>query len=400
VERAPVLVLILFAVAQASSTAAAATLPTELQAPYESFLSASAGDKPDACDRLIDAYLPMLRAGKDAPVVDQAIVGFLSPENRSNVAARMAIDGIFSSLQEACIARNDAETPGSSVAVMAGSAKDLYFGLKKLTDKKKRAVSEWAEIARGLRSGWRYFPSPQYADTMETAFRQAKDKRGLFEIKAYRYIDESDNNLFRYAGLFLRWIFLPGKKGFNEEIAAVKQTIKTDILRTSPVATGLPVFGADAYTDASGEIHVLSFTDSTSELFGKRTVFAFFQTTCSYCIAELGALGRIYPGYLKKSGGQLAVVGLKLETGLPAALAALGFLEKRLALPFPLLENAMSEMPAAYRVRAVPLLIFVDQHGVPLWTIAFRGQGHIEEKLSWFLDDFLATGASKEPGGK
>jgi hypothetical protein len=339
---------------------------------------------------LLGGYIPFLRKGGDAPPVDEAIAAYLPLEGRSNVAARLAVDGIFSRLQESCIARNDSEASGGFPGELASAARGLYFGLKKLAHAEKLSSSEWAEIAAGLRAGWSYFPSSVYAGNLESALRHSGNRRGLFEFKAYRYIDESGPNPFRYAGLFLRWLFLPGKRGFGKEINDVKQSIKADILRTSPGAAGLPLLGGELYDDTSGQRHLLSFKDPGSELFGRRTIFAFFQTTCTYCVTELQALGRLYPAYRQKSSGRLALIGLKMETNLPPVLSALAPFEKNFHLSFPLLENSKSGLPRAYRVREVPLLVFMDERGAPLWTIALRGQGHIEEKLSWFIDDLMA----------
>jgi hypothetical protein len=375
-------------------TPAVANISPELQAPYNAFLVAKAQDKDAACNTLIDAYLPSLRHGNDAAGVDVAIVDYLSIESRATLAARLAIDGVFSPLEETCLSRNDGESPNGLRAELAASGKGLYFGLKALAGKGGPNSSQWPKIARGLREGWRYFPSPLYAAQLEDALRRAKDRRGLFEFKAYRYFDEGRPNPFRYLGLLSRWFSLPGRKAFGAEIAAVKKSIKDDIMRTSPEVTGLPSFGGDTFFTSAGAPRSLAFRDPASELHGKRAVFAFFQTTCSYCVDELSALGRLVPLHEKKSPGRLAVVGVKLPTNLPAAISALAPFEKALAVPFPLLENDASGIAAAYGVRAVPLLIFFDERGAPLWTVALRGQARIDEKLSWFLDDFLADGQS------
>jgi hypothetical protein len=130
--------------------------------------------------------------------------------------------------------------------------------------------------------------------------------------------------------------------------------------------------------------------DARSPLCGKRAVFAFFQTTCPYCVADLKALGQVYPEYDKKAGGRFSVIGIKLAVSLPGGLGALAPLEKDLRLPFELVENDTSGIFKAYDVKHVPLLIFFDERGAPLWTVTFQGQGRLEEKLSWFIDDLLA----------
>lgn len=125
-------------------------------------------------------------------------------------------------------------------------------------------------------------------------------------------------------------------------------------------------------------------------LYRKRAVICFFETTCSYCAAELKALGRLLPAYETRYPGALAVVGVKKPTPLPPSIDALGPFAKQLAVPFPLLENAASGVFVAYAVRSVPLLVFFDESGLPLWTVVLKGQGQLDEKLSWFLDDLLA----------
>jgi hypothetical protein len=332
----------------------------------------------------------MLRDGKDIPLVDRTIVSSISIEGRSALAARLAIVGVFSSLQETCIERNEAETLTGLQADFVASARKLYKGLEILSKSPRLQPAEWTLVATGLRAGWRYFPSPLYAGQLETAFRQSKDRRGLFEFKAYRYFDESGPNLFRSAGLLLKWLFMPGRKGFGEEIAAVKKSIKDDISRTSPGVAALPVFGGEKFLTSAGATQLLAFTDPGSGLYGKRAVFAFFDTTCSYCVEELKALARLAPLYERRSRGSLALIGVKIPSRLPPVISALALFEKGLTVPFPLLENDASGVYAAYGVRSVPLLIFFDERGVPLWSVAFRGQGRLDEKLSWFLDDFLA----------
>jgi hypothetical protein len=275
-------------------------------------------------------------------------------------------------------------------AEFVGSARDLYWGLETLSKGIRLQQAEWARVATGLRAGWRYFPSSLYAWQLETAFRQSKNRRGLFEFKAYRYFDEVGPNPFRAVGLFLRWLFVPGKKGYGEEIAAIKKRIKDDIMMTSPGVEGLPVFGGEKLFTSAGVSRLLAFADPASELYGKRAVFAFFDTTCSYCVEELKTLGVLASLYWRKSQGKLALIGVKIPNGLPPAIFGLAPFEKVIAVPFPLLENDASRMYTAYRVRSVPLLIFFDERGVPLWTVAIRGRGRLDEKLSWFLDDFLA----------
>ena len=353
-------------------------------------MNAAASEKESACDRLIDSYLPLLRAGTDIPLVDHAIVSSVTIDGRSAIAARLAVVGVFSAMQEACITRNEAETLTGLQADFVGSARELYQGLKVLSKNTRLQPPEWAVVARGLRAGWRYFPSPLYAGQLETAFRQSKDRRGLFEFKAYRYLDESAPNPFRYVGLLARWLFLPDKKRFGEEIAEVKKSIKDDIRRTSPGVARLPVFGGEMFFTAAGASRPLAFANPESELHGKRAVFAFFDTTCSYCVEELKALGRLAPRYEEKDQGRLAFIGVKIPSNLPLVISSLAPFEKTLAVPFPLLQNDASRMYKAYGVRSVPLMIFFDERGVPLWTVAFRGQGRLDEKLSWFLDDFLA----------
>lgn len=389
----PVLILLLNAALifgiEATHTASS-SLPANLEAPFQAFLDARAADKDAACNKFLDAYVPYLRSGSDALRADAAIAEYLSFYSLSNLVARLAIDGIFSPLQEACVSRLDSSGLKGFLADYANSAKALYSGLKLLKEKKLPDLSDWKSIARGLDAGWRFFPSALYADQLQAALWKSKDKRGLFEFKAYRYFDESGPNPFRYAGLFFSWLFLPERKRFSEEMASVKETIKKDILRTSPGVMSMPGFGGELFYTTKGKAQPLAFQDKSSQLHGKRAVFVFFQTTCSYCIEELQALGRIVPLYQEKSKGRLVIIGLKVANGLPASLGALQPLEKRLNLPFPLLENDESKVVQAYNVQSVPLMIFFDEHGTPLWTLAFRGQGHLEEKLSWFMDDFLS----------
>jgi hypothetical protein len=372
----------------------ASNLPDVLKEPFAAFVEAHAPQKDIRCDALIDSYLPLLRSGKSIPLVDRAIVSSLSIEGRSALAARLAIAGVFSPLQEACIQHNDGETLTDPQADLVDTAKELYKNLEVFSQGERLQQVEWARVAAGLRAGWRYFPSRLYAEQLETALRESKNKRGLFEFKAYRYFDESGPNPFRLAGLFLRWLFLPDKKGFGEEIARVKKSIKDDISRTSPGVAGLPTFGGESFLDGKGAAWPLSFSDPGSVLFQKRAVFAFFDTTCPYCVNELRALGRIASARKRESSGGLAVVGIKIPSALPPAIGALAPFAEGLALPFPLLESPRSGVFAAYRVRSVPLLIFFDEAGAPLWTVAFRGQGRLEEKLSWFVDDFLADARS------
>jgi len=381
-----------------NAQAIAPIAPSDLQTSYRAFLEADARDKDNACNILIDAYMPLLRKGMDDGGVDKAIVDYLSFESRAALAAQLAIQGIFSPLQEACITRDDAESASSFQDELDLSAKGLYLGLKRLAGPGAIPLSAWKEIAGGLRRGWHDFPSPLYADRLEDAFRKAHDRRGLFEFKAYRYFDESGPNPLRDVALFVRWLFLPGRKSFRDEIAAVKRSIKDDIMRTSPPVAGLPVFGGEMFRNSAGVSRLLSFSRLDSELHGKRAVFAFFQTTCGYCVDELSALDKLAPDLVKKSRGGVAVIGVKTPSNLPAALSALAPFEKSLAIHFPLVENDASNISTAYRVRSVPLLIFFDERGVPLWTVTLRGQGRLEEKLSWFLDDFLAdAGRAQQP---
>ncbi|MGA2973984.1 MAG: TlpA disulfide reductase family protein [Spirochaetia bacterium] len=389
----PVLILLLNAAlifGIEATHAVSSSLPADLDASFQAFLDARAADKDAACNKFLEAYVPYLRSGADAPRTDAAIAGYLSFESLSNLVARLAIDGIFSPLQEACVSRLDSSGLKGFLADYAYSAKALYSGLKLLSEKKVHDLSDWRSIARCLYAGWRYFPSALYADQLQAALWKSKDKQGLFEFKAYRYFDESGPNPFRYAGLFLSWLFLPERKRFSEEMASVKETIKKDILRTSPGVMSMPGFGGELFYTTKGKAQQLAFQDKSSQLHGKRAVFVFFQTTCSYCIEELQALGRIVPQYQEKSKGQLVIIGLKIANGLPASIGALQPLEKRLNLPFPLIENDESKIVQAYNVKSVPLMIFFDERGTPLWTLAFRGQGHLEEKLSWFMDDFLS----------
>jgi len=347
---------------------------------------------------VIDFYLPLLRAGEYIPLVDHAIVSSISIEARSALAARLAVAGVFSPLQEACIDRNEAETLTGLQVDFVDSARELYKGLAILSRSTLLRPAEWAQVAAGLRRGWRYFPSPLYAGQLETALRKSKNRRGLFEFKAYRYFDESGPNPFRSAALSLRWLLLPERKGYGEEIAAVKKSIKDDVRKASPGVASLPRFGAEVFFTGAGVPRLLAFADPKSELYGKRAVFAFFDTTCSYCREELKALGRLASRYQKASRGSLALIGVKIPSNLPPAISALAPFEKGLAVPFPLLENNESRMCAAFGLRSVPLLIFFDEQGIPLWTVAFRGQGHLDEKLSWFLDDFLADARPAPPG--
>ncbi len=386
--------------AQARASAPTTGISPGLQPPYQAFLTADPQNKDKACNLLIDAYIPLLRKGVDDRSVDGAIVSYLSFESRAALAAQLAIQGIFSLLQEACIARNDAESASGYQDDLDSSARGLYLGLKRLAGPGAIPSAGWKEIAQGLRAGWHYFPSPLYAGRLEDAFRKSHDRRGLFEFKAYRYYDESGPNPLRDVGLVVRWLFLPDRKKFRDEIAAVKKDIKEDIRRTSPSVEALPVFGGEVFHTSTGVSRFLSFSRPDSELHGKRAVFAFFQTTCGYCVDELKALDRLAPALEKKSGGRVAVIGVKVPSNLPAVLSALAPFEKSLAVHLPLLENDASGISAAYQVRSVPLLIFFDENGAPLWTVALRGQGRLDEKLSWFLDDFLADddGGAPQPG--
>jgi hypothetical protein len=364
--------------------------PPTLQPLVAALLHAGPPGKDDACDRLLADYVPLLKSGTDIPPVDTAIADSVSVESRTSISALLAIEGSFTGLQEACLARNRAEGLTGLQAERASSADGLFHALKLLSDGHPADRAGWARVAAGLHDGWRFFPSELYAGKLEAALKACGDRRGLFEFKAYRYFDESGPNPLRSTGLFLRWLTLFDKRGFGEEIAAVKREIKADILRTSPSVSALPDFGGDVFLTAQGVPHQLSFRLPESELYGKRVVFAFFETTCGYCFDELSAIGRILPVYHKRAPSSLAVVGLKLPTPLPPALSALSPFEKRLSVPYPLLENDASEIRGAYNVHGVPLLLFLDDRGVPLWTVALRGQGRIGEKLSWFFDDLLA----------
>lgn len=376
--------------AAAERPVSASDLPAELQKPFAALIEAPAARKETACDALIGAYLPRLRAGEGIALVDQTIVGALSAEGRAALVARLAISGVFSPLQKTCIAENERATLTGLAAEYVETARGLYEALEILSRGEPRRPADWARIAAALRSGWRYFPSSLYAGQLERALRRSKDRRGLFEFTAYRYLDESDPNALRDVGLFLRWLFLPGKQRYAAEIARVKASIKADILRTSPGVAGLPRFGADTFFSGDGTRLSLAFADPESVLYRRRAVVCFFETTCPYCVAELEALGRLLPAYEARCPGVLAVVGVKKPTPLPPSIDALGPFAKRLAVPFPLLENATSGVFAAYGVRAVPLLVFFDEAGLPLWTVVLRGQGRLDEKLSWFLDDLLA----------
>ncbi len=367
-----------------------ADLPAVLQKPFAALVGAPASQKDRACDALIDSYIPLLRSGKSIPLVDQTIVSSISIEGRAALAARLAIAGVFSALQEACIEQDSRESLTGLQADLIESAKELYRALETLSRAERPQPVDWAHVAASLRAGWRYFPSPLYAGQLEAALRQSHNRRGLFEFKAYRYFDESGPIPFRVLGLFLQWLFLPDKMGFGKEIALIKKSIKNDISRTSPGVAGLPRFGGETFLTGQGAARPLAFSDPGSELYQKRAVFAFFDTTCSYCVDELRALGGIVRAREAKSRVRLTVIGMKVPSTLPPAISALAPFERGLALPFPLLESPTSALFSAYGVRSVPLLVFFDENGVPLWTVAFRGRGRLEEKLSWFVDDFLA----------
>jgi hypothetical protein len=377
------------------------SLPADLRTAFETFTTASDANKSAACDKLLDTYIPLIKGGYDSPLVDQAIAKVISVESRTNLTIQLGIQGIFCNLAEECIASNAGQAQLGFPESLASVGSGLYRGLETMAQNKDLSRQEWEKVADELRAGWGYYPSQLYADKIDAALRKAGNKRGLFEYRLYRYFDESDGNPFRYARLFLRWLFLPDKKGFGTEIQAVKNQIKADIIKSSPNAATLPVLGGEVFTDADGVQHLLSFTDPSSELYGKQTILAFFQTTCSYCFDELAALGRLYTATRNRDGGGPAIVGIKVETNLPLALTALGPFAKTLHLPFPLLENSASKMPEAYGVNAVPLLVYLDDRGVPLWTSILHGQGHKQEKLSWLIDDLIAENgrASQAPLG-
>jgi hypothetical protein len=380
---------LLLLIPSTGAVAASDTLPSDLDTSLQAFLTAPAEKKDLACNKFIGAYLPYLRSGRDSAQAEAAIIGYLSPESLASLVTRLSMEGTFSPFQEACIARLDSAGLTGQTAGIASSAKALHAGLKLMAEEKAPSRSEWARIAQDLDAGWRFFPSSLYADKLKRALRKSGDRRGLFQFKAYRYVDESDPGLFRDIGLWISWLFLPQKQGFSAEMALVKERIKQDILLRSQQAKTLPRFGGEVFFTTRKEPRPLSFIDERSSLHGKRAIFVFFQTTCRYCIADLKALGKLYPEYSKKAAGRLAIVGLKLSMNLPGGLATLAELEKRLSLPFELLENDGSGIFMAYNVKHVPLLVFFDENGTPLWTVTFYGQGHLEEKLSWFIDDLL-----------
>ncbi len=376
------------AIAQSGVTGLA-DFPFELQAPYAAFLHAKPKDKDAACNDLIDAYLPLIRAGKDIPSADKTIVNYLSVESRANLAARLSIAGVFSAGRgghrgQRCAGAH--RTAGR----LRGIGRQAVRGFEDLIEKRLAFARRVGPGCKGPPRRLAVLPFASQRGQLETALRESGDKRGLFEFKAYRYRDESKPNPFRFAGLFFKWLFLPDRKRFGDEMAAVDMLIKDDMRRTSPAVAGLPRLGGEIFSTGAGETMLLSFTDPGSPLYGKRAVVAFFDTTCAYCFDELKALGRLTPRYDTKSQGRLAIIGVKTPGMLPPPLGALAPFEKAVEAPFPLLENDASRMSQAYEVRFVPLLIFFDERGFPLWTVSVRGQGNLERKLSWFLDDFLA----------
>jgi thiol-disulfide isomerase/thioredoxin len=374
----------------AGAAAVSDPLPSDLDASFQAFLIAPADKKDQACNKFLGAYLPYLRSGKDSRQADAALVGYLSMESLSNLVTRLSIEGSFTPFLEACLGRLDSSGLTGREAEIASSAKSLHAGLKLLADNEALDQPEWTRIAQNLDAGWRFYPSRLYADKLRDALWRSGDRRGLFQFKAYRYIDESNPNPIRYVGLWISWLFLPRKQGFSTEMAIVKERIKQDILLRSQQAKTLPRFLGEVFYTTRKEQRRLSFMDERSSLYGKRAVFVFFQTTCPYCIADLTALGKLSVEYKKKAAGDFAIVGLKMPLLFPGPIGALEPLEKELNLPFELLENDESGIFKAYEVKHVPLLVFFDGNGVPLWTVTFFGQGHLEEKLSWFIDGLLS----------
>jgi hypothetical protein len=407
-RAAPVLLAALLSV---SLTAAAETpsspasaLPASLAEPLQALLDAPAQGKEAACDRLLDVYVGDLGSGKDIPEVDRAIIASLGVEARAGLAARLAVAGVFSPLEKACLESLSGKTLGGLQGDFVDTAASLYRSLERLASPEPVPPGGWAGIAAGLRAGWRYFPSLLYSSQLENALRKAGDRRGLFEFTAYRYLDESNPAPLGYARLLLRWLAVPGRRPLRAEIAAVKRSIKEDVRRTSPGVLGMPLFGREVFYTSEGAARELSFILPGSGLFGKRALFVFFDTTCPYCVEELRALSRLVPAIRRNAGDGFAVIGLKIPTRLPPPIGALAPFEKNLAPAFPLLQNPDSLLSAAYGVRGVPLILFLDERGVPLWTVVFHGQARLEEKLTWFMEDFLgdrqAAAPSPAAGGK
>jgi hypothetical protein len=364
-------------------------VPADLTAAYTAFAAATAETRDAARTRLIDTYYPFVQAGGDVPGVDKALAADLSPQGRVNLATSLGIQGLFCNLAEECLQSVAAEVPADAPESSLTVLPKLYRALEAFANERPKTPSDWASIAKALRAGWAYWPSALYADKVETAFRKAADRHGLFAFRLYRSLDESDGNIFRTAGLFIRWLFTPKKTSFRAEIQDIKDEIQRDLLTTSPSAATLPILGAEEYTDINGVRHLLSFRDPASELFGKRAVLVFFQTTCPYCMEDLTALAEVFRSLNETARARLSIVGIKMETPLPPPLGALAPFAKGLALPFPLLENSASGMPRAYGVEAVPFLVFTDERGLPLWSVILHGQGRRREKLAGLIHDLL-----------
>jgi hypothetical protein len=370
--------------------AAAAPLPTDVDARLHEFLSAEAEAKDAACNKLLEAYTPYLKAGGGSPEVDSAVSAYLGPESLCRLAVNLSLDGVFSRLQETCLARLGTMRLAGYDADLARSAARLYAGFKLEAAAPGHDASEWSVIAKDLDAGWRYFPSSRYADRLERALWKAGDRQGLFAFKAYRFVDDTDGTFFQRAWLWTAWLFLRPGRGFGQEIGIAEQAVKRDVVSRSPPAAGLPVFGGDVFKTADGADLPLSFLDERSPLRGKRAVLVFFQTTCGYCMADIAALSRVLPARGKGPGAPVAAVGVKLPVNLPPPLSSLGPVVEKIHPSFDLVENDSSGIFKAYRVSAVPLLVFFDERGTPLWTATFTGQGRLERKLTWLLDDLSA----------
>jgi hypothetical protein len=321
------------------------------------------------------------------------VATYLTPDRRSTLIARLAQESVFSSLQEKCINLNRSQASEGRVAERSDAAAELYAALRRLSRDRPREPQQWREVARGLTVAYREFPSPTAARALEAALKASRDRVGLLRFRLYRYLDESDPNPFRELAMLARWLFTPGRKPLRAEYDDARRLLMEDIVRQSPPAAGMPVFVSDRLRDSHGEEVLLSFTDPASMLFGRRAVFVFFKTTCSYCDREIRVLSRYLRLSRTTTGPALEAVGIQLLTGLPGGLERLEPFEKSLKPAFPLLVAAKDGIAGAYGVRSVPLMLFLDEAGAPYRALSFRVQTNLTRKVGWFLDEFAGAAA-------
>lgn len=289
--------------------------------------------------------------------------------------------------------RMTAETEVDEVAFRYAA---LLHDVQLIRERERSGAIDWEQVVVLMSEARALRPTYLHNDFLARAYNELGMRREVFELAAYRYLDEgeeSDVNRRRLRRLY-RAIDAP-TVGLDEELNRVATRLNQDIVRWSPTFPEYR-FQREVFTDVQnrGPV-VIDFGSHTSPVFGAPMALVVFTTECPYCRDHLHVMSQL-SAELADSVFVVAVLRPD-ETSMDERIDRAGWYRSQNALQIPLFVPLdSSPLFATLQLPRVPLLLFFDTEGNLTASFQPHNTANLADKIRRFIRDNVDSLAGRD----